>query len=223
LDQDDGHGWFPRDASSLLTDGFGHGPLGVVYALRQLYAATMERRYAKAAGDALSSLYCCKTDTLSVLNNAFAGPHTWCRGFSGYIGALLRMLPDPKSDWLSGVIDNFVERAYNAHLLESDCVCHGELGNLDFSFGAEIQFSDRRWRSSAVQRAQQLLERASTEGWACGMPVPSPGLMDGFAGIGYQLLRMAAPHKVPSVLFLEPPIVSNGTTPIAPSDGRGCV
>jgi hypothetical protein len=35
--------------------------------------------------------------------------------------------------------------------------------------------------------------------------VESPGLMTGLAGIGYALLRLAEPHRVPSVLGLAPP------------------
>jgi lantibiotic modifying enzyme len=37
------------------------------------------------------------------------------------------------------------------------------------------------------------------------MEVESPGLMTGLAGIGYGLLRVAAPARVPSVLTLEGP------------------
>ncbi|MBW4699013.1 MAG: hypothetical protein KME03_14150 [Aphanocapsa lilacina HA4352-LM1] len=33
----------------------------------------------------------------------------------------------------------------------------------------------------------------------------TPGLMNGLAGIGYGLLRMAVPNYVPSILTLEAP------------------
>jgi lantibiotic modifying enzyme len=36
--------------------------------------------------------------------------------------------------------------------------------------------------------------------------VETPGLMTGVAGIGYGLLRLAAPLRVPSVLALAPPV-----------------
>jgi hypothetical protein len=44
-------------------------------------------------------------------------------------------------------------------------------------------------------------------GWVTGVPlgVETPGLMTGLAGIGYELLRLAAPERVPSVLLLAPP------------------
>jgi lantibiotic modifying enzyme len=37
------------------------------------------------------------------------------------------------------------------------------------------------------------------------MEVESPGLMTGLAGIGYGLLRLAKPARVPSILTLEGP------------------
>jgi lantibiotic modifying enzyme len=40
----------------------------------------------------------------------------------------------------------------------------------------------------------------------CGVPgnVATPGLLTGQAGIGYGLLRLAAPHQVPSILLFQP-------------------
>jgi len=35
--------------------------------------------------------------------------------------------------------------------------------------------------------------------------VESPGLLTGLAGIGYGLLRLAEPTRIPSVLVLAPP------------------
>ena len=45
------------------------------------------------------------------------------------------------------------------------------------------------------------------QGWLCGIPhgIETPGLMIGLAGVGYGLLRLAAPNDVPSVLVLAPP------------------
>jgi lantibiotic modifying enzyme len=52
-----------------------------------------------------------------------------------------------------------------------------------------------------------LLESIDTYGWVTGVPlkVETPGLMHGLAGIGYELLRLAEPENVPSVLLLAPP------------------
>jgi lantibiotic modifying enzyme len=56
-----------------------------------------------------------------------------------------------------------------------------------------------------------LLDSIDTHGWVTGVPlgVETPGLMTGLAGIGYQLLRLAEPEKVPSVLLVAPPYARN--------------
>jgi hypothetical protein len=63
-------------------------------------------------------------------------------------------------------------------------------------------FPRKTYRLAAI-----LLESIRREGWLCGNPsgVESPGLMTGLAGIGYGLLRLAEPARVPAVLVLEPP------------------
>lgn len=55
-----------------------------------------------------------------------------------------------------------------------------------------------------------LLGENDTQDWITGVPieVETPGLMTGLAGIGYELLRLAEPEKVPSVLLLAPPNLS---------------
>jgi lantibiotic modifying enzyme len=40
------------------------------------------------------------------------------------------------------------------------------------------------------------------------MGVETPGLMLGIAGTGYQLLRLASPEQIPSVLLLAPPCIA---------------
>ncbi|MBV9021410.1 MAG: hypothetical protein JOZ71_11905, partial [Ktedonobacteraceae bacterium] len=52
-----------------------------------------------------------------------------------------------------------------------------------------------------------VLDSIDEHGWVPGVPlgIETPGLMVGLAGIGYELLRLAAPQQVPSVLLLAPP------------------
>jgi len=56
-----------------------------------------------------------------------------------------------------------------------------------------------------------MLESIDKHGWLSGIPleVESPGLMTGLAGIGYGLLRLAEPSRVPPVLLLAPPKEEN--------------
>ena len=84
---------------------------------------------------------------------------------------------------------------------------HGDLGNLEFVWQANRILDDSRSASSVRRVGASILTSIETDGWRCGAPfgVETPGLMAGLAGIGYELLRLAEPDRVPSVLILEPP------------------
>jgi lantibiotic modifying enzyme len=65
-----------------------------------------------------------------------------------------------------------------------------------------------RWCEPFNRVATAILDGIAHHGPRCGNPlgVASPGFMTGLAGIGYQLLRLAEPARVPSVLTLAPPV-----------------
>ena len=52
-----------------------------------------------------------------------------------------------------------------------------------------------------------VLASIREHGWRCGVLGRGeiPGMMLGLAGIGYGLLRLGAPERVPSVIRLAPP------------------
>jgi lantibiotic modifying enzyme len=81
-------------------------------------------------------------------------------------------------------------------------LCHGELGIVEALTG------DRADHVAAIRRrrAGLILDAYGQYGPTCGTPggVPTPGLLGGVAGIGYGLLRLGHPERVPSVLLLEP-------------------
>jgi lantibiotic modifying enzyme len=82
------------------------------------------------------------------------------------------------------------------------------MGNLDLLLEASQALNDRKWRVQAERLAAAVLGDIARHGWRCGGPgaVEMPGLMLGVAGIGYQMLRLAEPDRVPSVLALAPPV-----------------
>lgn len=59
-----------------------------------------------------------------------------------------------------------------------------------------------RWVRRAFTAALSLFLLLSLVGFIL-LNVESPGLLTGLAGIGYGLLRLAAPSAVPSVLLME--------------------
>ncbi|MFY0568536.1 lanthionine synthetase LanC family protein [Archangium lansingense] len=86
-------------------------------------------------------------------------------------------------------------------------MCHGDLGNVEPLYLAGELLGEPRWIRAALNRAGRILHLGRERGWLCGLPrgTETPGLMMGLAGIGYGLLRLAAPERVPSVLTLAMP------------------
>jgi len=87
-------------------------------------------------------------------------------------------------------------------------LCHGDLGNLELLLLASQTLNQPQWGEEVNRYTSIILESINRQGWLCGIPlgVESPGLMTGLSGIGYQLLRLAHPERVPSVMVLEPPL-----------------
>jgi lantibiotic modifying enzyme len=104
-----------------------------------------------------------------------------------------------------------VEAAFETTLLHgfgtNHSLCHGDLGSLDFLLQAAVARDDPEWRETVRRTTARVVAGIDHNGWICGVPtaIETPGLMNGLAGIGYGLLRLAEPETVPSVLALEPP------------------
>jgi len=123
----------------------------------------------------------------------------WCRGAAG-IGLARVIEPGLAEEGTgSGAEIELAARLTRERAIGTDhSLCHGALGALEFldrvSDGGEVT-------------GRLLGGIVRTGRWIPGLPpqVPDPGLMSGLAGIGYGLLRRAAPDRVPSVLTLELP------------------
>uniref|UniRef100_UPI002675169A lanthionine synthetase LanC family protein n=1 Tax=Streptomyces sp. TRM64462 TaxID=2741726 RepID=UPI002675169A len=81
---------------------------------------------------------------------------------------------------------------------------HGTLGSLE-----SLSLLARRGHDTAgaalTRRTGEVLGGLEQYGHRCGTPghAPSPGLLTGLSGIGHQLLRLAFPDRVPSLLLLD--------------------
>ena len=131
----------------------------------------------------------------------------WCHGAPGIGLGRLRSLRHMDDDSTRAEVDAALKTTLDRGFGNNHSLCHGDLGNLDLIVEASEKLGDD---GSSVHRnrlAAIVLESISENGWICGTPqgVETPGLMVGLAGIGYQLLRLAEPTRVPSVLTLAPP------------------
>ncbi len=212
-----GWGWPPSGgASRVPLTGFSHGTAGIAWVLARLAQATGEERFRAAARGALRyerSWFDPGHDNwpdLRESHRSAAGPdflYAWCHGAPG-IGlgraGMLPYLDDPE-------MPSEIRAAARATLAEgfggSQCLCHGDLGNLETLREAGRVLGDVALAAEAERLAARVLARIEGGGLRCGTSArtESLGLMVGLAGIGYGLLRAAWPERVPSVLLLETP------------------
>ncbi len=215
-----GLGWPLASAGDTPLGGFSHGTTGIAWALLRLAATTDDPRYREAALAALAydrSLYCPRERNWKDLREGprpgeveARGDHfvvAWCHGAPG-IGLGRLLIRDHLDD---AAIDEEIAIAAATTLREgfgnTHSLCHGDLGNLEFLMRLAQSRGDRALGARCRRLAAGILESIGKEGWRTGYaPGTEPlGLMVGLAGIGYGLMKWAAPARVPSLLALEPP------------------
>jgi len=199
----------------LLT-GLAHGTAGIAWSLQRLAAATGQHHFRECAREAIlyeRSLFlpdaCAWRDT-RLIAGATHTEMSWCWGAPG-VGIARVAVPASCLD-SSDVqeVEFMIGSLLKSPLSKSDCLCHGELGNIEFVLVAAERLGRAGWRTAAVERTLKVLDRKEMNGdWLGGMAAmphrPPPGFMLGLAGIGFQLLRMVAPDRTASLLALEPP------------------
>ena len=211
--------------------GFGYGAAGIAWALLELTAVSGEERFAAAAGQAVAyerahfSTEAQNWPDLRQIQREGSDPEpqpprypaAYCFGAAGIGLARLQALPHLQDPLLKGEIEIALKTTIDHGFGLTHCLCHGDLGNIELlleidkksGFLKKPGFSDEIDKISAM-----ILENITRDGRQSGGPVgiEIPGLMLGTAGIGYQLLRLARPDLIPSVLLLAPPI----RTPVLP-------
>jgi len=214
-----GLGWISESVAAKPLTGFSHGSAGIAWALLELATASGDGRFRTAALGAIDyerSLFDPAAENWPDLRESEAPGATarqgnfamaWCHGAPGIgLGRLLSLVHlDDRQVRLEikVALETTLARGFGG----SHCLCHGDLGNLELLLEASLRLGESRWKAEADRLAASTLEGIEKNGWLCGNPlgVESPGLMTGLAGIGYALLRLAEPHRVPSVLGLAPP------------------
>ena len=134
----------------------------------------------------------------------------WCHGAAGIGLSRLGMLSDPDTQTYQREIAVAVDTTLASGFGNNHCLCHGDLGNLDFLLQAAEALNHKAWNAAVQRLTRRILGEVERDGWRCGnnKPIDTPGLMTGLAGIGYGMLRLAAPHTVPPVTALRPPLIT---------------
>jgi type 2 lantibiotic biosynthesis protein LanM len=211
-----GHGWPSRNSSAPLT-GFSHGAAGIGWALMRVGHLANREDFVAGGIKAFEyerSLYRGESASWPDFREAAAPEASadystaWCHGGPG-IGLSRATLPAGRvgaAELLE--IENALKSTRDVELSPTDCLCHGELGNVDLLLAAAGPARQPHLRALAKRRASGALARRRARGaWRCGSvpDEPVPGLLIGLAGIGYGLLRCYFPDEAPSILALAPP------------------
>ena len=133
--------------------------------------------------------------------------NAWCHGAPGIGLARLCCLPYLDDVEIRTEINTALNTTLSQGFGRNHSLCHGDLGNLELLLKASQILDNPSCKTQVHRLSSIILESIEKHGCLCGVPlgVETPALMTGIAGIGYQLLRLAEPECIPSVLLLEPP------------------
>ncbi len=193
--------------------GLAHGAAGIAYALSRVYSLTGDVKLEVAVRRAYR--YERRLFSPSVRNWPAAREGgavlmtAWCHGAPG-IGMARALGPDTLRDEETlQEIRIAIETTATAPASRADHLCCGNLGRSE----ALLTMGRRREAASAVASAEAIATRLAESVCAAGRfgartegfehRTFHPGFFRGLAGIGYQLLRTAAPARLPSVLGFE--------------------
>ncbi len=208
-----GHRAWITGKQAMLT-GFSHGASGIAYALTRLFEVTQKEEFLAAALE--SNAY--ETSVFMPEQNNwpdFRYPPTkkgyscwnsWCHGASGIGLARIGQLSILPGDAVQSDLNAAIEATKEYQLERIDQLCCGNLGRVEFLLSAGQKLDRPDLKAIALQRISQVVARATSQGkfglnWESGPYDPS--FFQGSSGIGYQLLRMAYPDLIPSILVWE--------------------
>jgi type 2 lantibiotic biosynthesis protein LanM len=213
-----GIGW-PSALYKVPLAGFSHGASGIATFLLRLAGLSGQPRFKDAATAALAyerSLFDSHHGNWADLRPADAVRRApapmvaWCHGAAGIGLSRLCMLSEPDEQISQREIAVAMEATLSSGFGDNHCLCHGDFGNLDFLLQAAETLTHEGWKADVQRLTLRILDDVERNGWRCGInkPVDTPGLMTGLAGIGYGMLRLAAPQIVPPVTRLCPPRIT---------------
>ena len=126
----------------------------------------------------------------------------YCSGAPGIGLNALLLQYDNAGITLGRAVDNCLKEP----LLSKDFLCCGNSAVIDFLLEAGLNTNNDELMEKARTRMAMVIERADCNGYYQCLsrslsPVFSPSLFYGVAGIGYEMLRLAAPDRIESVLL----------------------
>jgi lantibiotic modifying enzyme len=203
---------WPNFQGQLLT-GFSHGAAGIAFALLRLYESIGDARFFETAEEAISyerSVFDPEEknwpDFRLVDGRSFMA--TWCHGAPGIGLGRLGSLTALDTPELRSEIDAALETTLHSGPNDRDHLCCGNFGTAEVLLAGGLQLGRPELVLAARQRASMALHTARQNGhfrifYTLPNSLHNPGFFAGTTGIGYEMLRLAFPEMLPSVLRLE--------------------
>ena len=205
--------WITLDGK--MATGFSHGTAGIAYALLRLYEMTGDAEYRDAADEAIAyEDGAFDRGAGNWPDFGLAEPRrfmlTWCHGAPGIglarLGGLSLLDTDAVRQDIEAALQTTRQLGLRTHSV--DHLCCGNFGRIELWLAAAQRLADPEWLDFARRQAAWAVARAGGTGSFRLFPelpagVYYPALFRGTAGIGYTLLRLAYPERLPSVLLWE--------------------
>lgn len=191
--------WSAR--GDLSSHGFAHGTVGIAAALVRVGQMVDDERYIQAGRDGFRFEFAGLRDGLQ----RHRQPHAWCNGMPGLLLAMMAVGQDMID--VEG-LDSLLTALRAEDIDGPDHVCCGHMGRAEALMIAGHALKREELVHAATRVAAGVLARRRANGGFAlhardAAHVQSPSFFQGTAGIGYGLMRLIAPGRVPSVLLFE--------------------
>ncbi|RUT08300.1 hypothetical protein DSM106972_014680 [Dulcicalothrix desertica PCC 7102] len=197
--------------------GLSHGTAGIALALLHLYGTTHDKDYLEAACEGIAyehSIFSKAAQNwpdyraIAQRNGQFKFMASWCNGAPGIGLARLGGLSILNTEEIHQDVEVALQATINHSLQDVDFLCCGNFGRFEVLLVAAQKLSRPLLREIAQQRAACVIARAEQIGaYELFTDLPKQvfnlSFFQGTSGIGYELLRLAYPERLPSVLLWE--------------------
>ena len=198
-------------STAIPLGGFAHGSAGIAYVLYKLFKLTKDNKiYSKFIRVLNHDRFFFNQLTNSWTDGRIQGSHqdmgAWCHGAGGIgLSRVLLIREGYYDDIVIQELNNAVS-VLKKHLGQNQCICHGDLGNLEILKMIADTIHDNELHLFVNSQINNLaIKVISGEKlvFGDGHTFPNLGLFLGQAGIAYQMLRFSNWEKTSSVLFSD--------------------
>ena len=202
--------WKTFDGKQLT--GFSQGAAGIAYALLRLFAVTQDSRFLDAAAEAIAyeqSVFSAEALNWPDLRSEEHGFRlSWAHGAPGIGLGRLGGLSVFDTEEIRQEIAIAIETTQKFGVWGVDNLCWGNLGRMETLLVAAHKLNRPDLMEVVHQGVTKILTQAQAQGTFtlfANLPqlVYNPVFFHGTTGIGYELLRIAYPTVLPSVLLWE--------------------